>query len=91
LKTPNDKHVSDWFPDGRFLPYTEIGPTTNADVLYVLVEGSAGGERKSIAFARTPFIESSGRFSPDGCWIAYVSDKSGNWEVYVRRFPSGPR
>jgi eukaryotic-like serine/threonine-protein kinase len=89
LKTPNDKHLSDWSPDGRFLLYTEIDPTTNADLWYVPVEGSAGVERKPVPFAQTPFIESFGRFSPDGHWVAYVSDESGSREVYVRPFPSG--
>ena len=35
----------------------------------------------------TPFNELQGRFSPDGRWIAYTSDESGRFEVYVRPFP----
>jgi len=36
-----------------------------------------------------PFNESTGRISPDGHWLAYISDESGRYEVYVRPFP-GP-
>jgi serine/threonine-protein kinase len=40
-------------------------------------------------FLETPFIETSATFSPDGRWLAYMSDESGRWEVYVRPFPKG--
>ena len=41
-------------------------------------------------FLRTRFTEVGPKFSPDGRWIAYVSDESGQYEVYVRPYP-GPR
>jgi hypothetical protein len=41
-------------------------------------------------FLRTPFTEVGPRFSPDGRWIAYVSDESGQYEVYVRPYPPRP-
>jgi Tol biopolymer transport system component len=47
------------------------------------------GERKPIPFAQTPFNEFEARLSPDGKWLAYVSDESGRREVYVDRFPGG--
>ncbi len=40
-------------------------------------------------FLQTPFYEIFPAFSPDGRWIAYTSDESGQWEVYVRPYP-GP-
>ena len=40
-------------------------------------------------FLTTPFLEGSPMFSPDGKWIAYLSNESGRNEVYVRPFP-GP-
>jgi hypothetical protein len=46
------------------------------------------GDHKPIPFLRTEFNESSGQFSPDGHWIAYTSDESGDDEIYVRRFSS---
>jgi len=47
------------------------------------------GERKPFSFAKTPFIETQARFSPDGRWIAYTSTESGKTEVYVQRFQGG--
>ena len=47
------------------------------------------GDAKSRPFLATAFAESHAQFSPDGRWVAYVSDESGQLEVYVRRFPEG--
>jgi serine/threonine-protein kinase len=47
------------------------------------------GERKPRPFLQTPANESGALFSPDGSWVAYQSDESGRWEVYVRPYP-GP-
>jgi hypothetical protein len=46
------------------------------------------GDRTSIAFLRTEFSEGQGRLSPDGRWMAYVSDETGPYEVYVQPFPT---
>jgi serine/threonine-protein kinase len=47
------------------------------------------GDTAETGFANTRFTEFAPRFSPDGRWIAYVSDESGDFQVYVRPFP-GP-
>jgi eukaryotic-like serine/threonine-protein kinase len=47
------------------------------------------GDRTPKAFVKTRFNETAPRFSPDGRWIAYVSDEAGQPDVYVRSFP-GP-
>ena len=47
------------------------------------------GDRKPSPFFRTPFNERAAQFSPDGRWIAYMSDESGRFEVYVQPYP-GP-
>ena len=67
LKTSRDKYLSDWSPDGNVLLYSEIDPDTKSDLWYVPLDG---GSRVPIAFARSKFVESSGRFSPDGRWVA---------------------
>ncbi len=77
---------TDWSPDGRFLVLEEMDPKTKTD-LWIL---SMSGERKKVPFLNTQFVESQGRFSPDGRWIAYVSDESGQPEVYVQSFPATP-
>ena len=47
------------------------------------------GDRTPVPWLRTEFQEGYARLSPDGRWLAYVSDESGTYEVYVRAFPSG--
>ena len=42
---------------------------------------------KSAPFLRTPYFERFAQFSPDGKWVAYVSDDSGANEIYVRALP----
>ena len=44
-------------------------------------------DRKSIPFLQTSFNEMHGHVSPDGRWLAYASDESGTWQVYVQTFP----
>ena len=83
LVTPQDKGVCDWSPNGRFLLYTLRDPTTGFDLwAYSL------GDRKSFPVVRTNADEREGQFSPDGRWVAYVSNTTtGIDEVYIQPFP----
>jgi Tol biopolymer transport system component len=81
-----------WSPDGKLLAFLEVDPTTGYDIgVLRLDEPSAGSGqgRKSEQFLRTRFSESVPRFSPDGRWLAYISDESGRYEIYVQPYP-GP-
>jgi hypothetical protein len=49
----------------------------------------SGTERKPVPFLRSQFNELFGQLSPDGHWMAYTSDESGQRDVYVRQFPDG--
>jgi Tol biopolymer transport system component len=69
--------------DGRWLIYTQVGQST-ADDLWVYPLSGGG---KPFLFAGTEFAERLGVFSPDGRSVAYISDESGRFEVYVRPFP----
>jgi Tol biopolymer transport system component len=82
--------ANDWSRDGRFLLYAKVDPKTNCDlwVLPLATDGTRGGT--PAPFANTAFNEDQGQFSPDTHWIAYVSDESGRFEVYVRPFPAPP-
>jgi len=44
------------------------------------------GDRKAVPFLREEYEQPDGRFSPDGRWVAYVSNESGRSEIYVRPF-----
>lgn len=74
----------DWSQDGRYLILERADPKTKLD-LWAL---PLFGERKPTLFLQTQFNETHARFSPDGRWLAYVSDQSGRAEVYVQPFPS---
>jgi len=83
LKTNERKWAGDWSKDGRFLIYTVLSQNTKHD-LWVL---PMTGEKKPFPFLQSASDEDHGRFSPDGHFIAYSSDESGRYEVYVQTFP----
>ena len=85
LESDQSKAPTDWSPDGRFLLFAGIDPQTRID-LWVL---PVSGDRKPLPFLKTPFDERHGQFSTDGKWIAYQSNESGRFEIYVQPFP-GP-
>ncbi len=83
-----------WSPDGRTLAFfgVSFGSATGLDLYTVTMEGDEKsgwkpGEPK--LFLGTPASETLPTFSPDGKWIAYDSNESGTYEVYVRPYP-GP-
>jgi len=82
LKSNLDKYTSDWSADGRMLTFTTVGdPKTKWDLWLLPLDG----DRQPIAFLRTEFSEGAGKFSPDSKWLAYQSDETGRYEIYVRR------
>jgi eukaryotic-like serine/threonine-protein kinase len=78
----------DWSKDGRFILYQMPSSKTGQDLWIApqFPEG-AGGDRKPFPYLQSPFDEQEGRFSPDGKWVAYVSNESGRDEIYVQSFP----
>jgi Tol biopolymer transport system component/predicted Ser/Thr protein kinase len=84
--------ASSWSPDGQLLAFHEINPTTQRDI-WVMRMGDpspgSGQVRKAQPFLQTRFDEASPRFSPDGRWLAYISNESGRNEIYVQPYP-GP-
>jgi Tol biopolymer transport system component len=75
-------------PGGR-LAYHELNPTTGFDLLTVQITATAAGITlgEPEPFLRTSAFEVYPAFSADGRWIAYGSNESGAFEVYVRHFP----
>jgi serine/threonine-protein kinase len=70
-------------PDGRAMIFFESRPSTLQDVMQLSLDGS----RRVTPLLQSPFLERNGVISPDGRWIAYESDSSGQMQVYVRPFP----
>jgi serine/threonine protein kinase/Tol biopolymer transport system component len=85
LRSDDYKTACGWSSDGRFFAYALIDPKTGWDIWILPMDG----ERKPFPFVNTVFNEQGAQFSPDGQWIAYVSNESGTMEIYVQPFP-GP-
>jgi dipeptidyl aminopeptidase/acylaminoacyl peptidase len=73
-----------WSPDGRWLAVSPTGLGGN-DLWVIPVDGEGEPE----ALMATPYAETGAEFSPNGRWIAYTSNESGRFEVYVGSFPPG--
>jgi Tol biopolymer transport system component/predicted Ser/Thr protein kinase len=87
-EAPDWRTPDDWSPDGRFLSCVVIPAQGKRNNQLWTLDTTAGN--RASPFAAEALYQGSSRFSPDGRWIAYVSDQSGTLEVYVRPFPSGP-
>ena len=85
LSTPRAKFPLDVSPDGSFLLFETLIPKRGLDLWALALKG----DHQPFAVVDTEFSEGLAQFSPDGKWIAYQSNKTGQNEIYVRPFP-GP-
>jgi eukaryotic-like serine/threonine-protein kinase len=81
-----EKRVTHVSHDGTLVLFDVIGAGTLSDIW---VYSAAGGEAKP--WLATPFAEQGAELSPDGRWIVYQSNESGQSEIYVRDFPDATR
>jgi len=88
LKKPGQNlYATNWSRDGRFLFYFSPNPQAGADLWVLPLEG----DRKPVSLLATQFNELEAVFSPDARWVAYTSNESSRYEIYVRPFlASGP-
>ena len=84
LASASGKRPLDWSPDGKFLLYVDRSTeeNTGGDIWAIPLEG----EKKPFPVVATEFEEPYAQFSPDVKWIAYETDKTGRWEIFVRPF-----
>jgi len=76
-------HANNWTPDGTGIVVSIDNPKTGWDIALVRLGGTPG----ETPLFSSAFNETSPRVSPDGHWIAYVSDESGRDEIYTQAFP----
>jgi Tol biopolymer transport system component len=91
-ESKSTQSAGSWRPDGKVLAFRQQNPGTNFYIMTLPIEGNEKsgwkpGEPKP--FVNSAFNEAEPAFSPDGRWLAYASNESGSYEVYVRPFP-GP-
>jgi dipeptidyl aminopeptidase/acylaminoacyl peptidase len=79
VDSPEVKVPCDWSPDGRQLLYYLPDPVSGTDLWLVSAE-----TRVPVLFLKTPANELWGQFSPDGRWVAYQSNATGRYEIYLR-------
>src|SRR4030095_7933094 len=87
LESQYDQGPSSFSPEGKYLLFGESNPETQWDIRLLALEG----ERKVEVWKSSRFNELSAVFSPDGRWVAYQSDESGRYEIYVQAFRGGAR
>jgi hypothetical protein len=75
----------DWSRDGRFILYEEDSAPGNQRSLWTLP--AAPGDAKPTPYLRAAFNQSNGQFSPNTRWVAFQSDESGRYDVYIDTFP----
>ena len=74
-----------WSPDGRYIIYFVADPRTGRDQWLLPING----DRTPVPLLNSPFNEDHPQISPNGEWLAYVSNHSGSAQVYVKPFPAG--
>jgi serine/threonine protein kinase len=86
-----NKIPTSWSPNGKFLLFFRVDLNTLQDiwVMPVGAPSGPGAPSKPFPWLATPFREYMAKFSPDGYWVAYQSNESGRFEIYVAPFP-GP-
>jgi len=84
-KGPVNETPSSWSPDGRVLAFERLSSDTGSDIYTLPLDG----DREPRPFATSAASERTPQFSPDGRWVAYASDESGGFQVYVAPYP-GP-
>jgi len=80
------KFPNDWSRDGRYIALTTFDPKAKLGQNIVILSMQ---DRKAKPFLETEFNERGGKFSPDGHWLLYISNESGQDETYLVPFP-GP-
>jgi eukaryotic-like serine/threonine-protein kinase len=72
-----DKYPSSWSRDGKYILYTR-----ESELWFLTLP-----DLRDQLFLKPPSAIKNGQFSPDGKWVAYASNESGKWEIYVTSFP----
>jgi Tol biopolymer transport system component len=84
LISPHDKSVQEWSPDGKSILFAVIAANARTPAIWHL---PVAGHRKPAPVLQASFYINHGQVSPDGRWLAYRSNESGRFEIYVQNYP----
>jgi len=79
--TNQQKNVDDWSPDGRYIVYDITAAPVSLWILPLF------GDRNPLPFVQNIYNARQARFSPNSRYVAYTSDETGLFEIYVQTFP----
>jgi Tol biopolymer transport system component len=82
-----DVYPTDWSRDGRWILGTRQTKPDSDDIVLV----NAQDPQDIVSLTNSPFDERQGQLSPDGQWVAYISNENGRYEVYVQHRTRGER
>ena len=82
--SPNAQIANSVAPDGKTMVYSEFDPVTGSDLWTMALEGNHDAR----PILKTRFSEGNGSISPDGRWLAYQSNETGRFEIYVAPYLS---
>jgi eukaryotic-like serine/threonine-protein kinase len=83
-ESAGNKTPLSWSSNGGFLLFYQVDPKTSFDLWIQPLTGDGTPS----PWLSTPFTEAGAQFSPDGRWVAYQSNESGQFEIYVQPFPA---
>jgi dipeptidyl aminopeptidase/acylaminoacyl peptidase len=81
------QYAGAWTADGQAIAYVDLKQKTGFDIM----TAAAAPDAPATVVLNTPANETAPAFSPDGRWLAYVSDVTGREEVYLSPYPAGGR
>jgi Tol biopolymer transport system component len=81
-------YANDWSSDGHSVIFSTLKPGTASDNDLWVVRMDDGADRKPVPYLVAPGKQQQAQFSPDGRFVAYGSDQSGAFEIYVQPFPN---
>jgi hypothetical protein len=84
FQSEKDKLTYDWTHDNRFIVFRMLEPGGIVNIWLL----PTSGDRKPLLYSPSPFTQSAGTVSPDGRWIAYASNESGAFDVWLQNFPT---
>ena len=80
--------ANDWSSDGRWVIFSTLKSGTTSATTCGSFPWTSGTDRKPVPYLVAPAKQQQAQFSPDGRFVAYGSDQSGTWEIYVQPFPN---